>query len=324
MSEQEFMEKAREQYQKIQGLKGETSFYEYEKKFDELWVEFGRATLEKSISALPEDRRKKKVESRYGKIEINKKHVWAECSNFRITPYMQELALYAGQEDNFNPASEGLQKYLRTGVGSSQIDRLVKHYGAALEEQGQGPEPRSSEALRKRVSSLSESAKGYVMMDGCMLLTRQKGEWREMKLGRMFTSGDHYEVSKNRNWIKESIYTAHFGDHEAFLEKLEPLVDEYEKLGERLIFVNDGAKWIWGWASENYPLAIQILDFFHAAEYLAEFAKAVFKNKEKRRGWISGQKLLLLNDKVEKVIENASAMECRTEGQKEARKKLQT
>ncbi len=61
MSEAEFMEIAQKQYQQLQELKGEKSFYEYEKKFDAMWVEFGKEALEKSISKLPQDRRKKKV-----------------------------------------------------------------------------------------------------------------------------------------------------------------------------------------------------------------------------------------------------------------------
>lgn len=61
MSEQEFMELARQKYQKLKALKSEESFYEYEKNFDEMWVEFGRETLEKSIGRIGKDRRKKKV-----------------------------------------------------------------------------------------------------------------------------------------------------------------------------------------------------------------------------------------------------------------------
>ncbi len=61
MTEEEFMSLARNKWASIKSLEGEKSFYEYEKKFDELWVEFGRETLEKSISDPPKDRRKKKV-----------------------------------------------------------------------------------------------------------------------------------------------------------------------------------------------------------------------------------------------------------------------
>jgi hypothetical protein len=60
MTEEEFVALARKKWETLKSLEGEKSFYEYEKKFDELWVEFGRETMENSISELPKDRRKKK------------------------------------------------------------------------------------------------------------------------------------------------------------------------------------------------------------------------------------------------------------------------
>lgn len=42
------------------GLQEEKSFYDYERKFDQIMVELGRELLESSISEVPEDRRKKK------------------------------------------------------------------------------------------------------------------------------------------------------------------------------------------------------------------------------------------------------------------------
>lgn len=268
---------------------------------------------------------KKKFESRYGTIEIGKEHKWSNSESFQITPYFQELGLYAGQEDNFESASKNLSKYLRVSIGSSQIERLVKHYGCLLEEDIESDMANTTISLKETVSKLGEGTNAYGMMDGCMLLTRQKGEWREMKLGRLFTSEDLYEgVSKDRNWLKNSIYTAHFGDYESFLEKLEPLTDAYEKLGSRFIFVNDGAKWIWKWVSENYPKATQILDFFHAIEYLTEFAKVLFKEKQKRTDWVAQQKVLLLNDKVQKVIKNVEEISCPSQKKKDAQKKLLT
>lgn len=37
----------------------------------------------------------------------------------------------------------------------------------------------------------------------------------------------------------------------------------------RLTVLGDGAEWIWNLADERFPLASQVLDYYHAAEYLA-------------------------------------------------------
>ena len=41
------------------------------------------------------------------------------------------------------------------------------------------------------------------------------------------------------------------------------------------MIVGDGAAWIWDYANKNHPYAIQILDYYHASEYLGCALKSV-------------------------------------------------
>lgn len=63
MTEQEYIALARQKYQELQNLKNEKSFYTYEKTFDEIWTDLGRQVLEKNLSEVPNDRRKKKTKN---------------------------------------------------------------------------------------------------------------------------------------------------------------------------------------------------------------------------------------------------------------------
>ncbi len=60
MTEDEYVALARQKYQDLQQLKSKPTFYDYEKSFDEIWQDLGRQVLEKSLSDVPADRRKKK------------------------------------------------------------------------------------------------------------------------------------------------------------------------------------------------------------------------------------------------------------------------
>lgn len=60
LTEEKFVELARKQYKQIDQLKQVKSFYEYEKEFVNLWKEFGRQTIQESISKTTNDRRTKK------------------------------------------------------------------------------------------------------------------------------------------------------------------------------------------------------------------------------------------------------------------------
>jgi hypothetical protein len=62
ITKDEFLSLAEAKYEEIKKLEGTPSFYDYEKAFDEIWVEFGKDTFEKSISKVPNDRRKKNIE----------------------------------------------------------------------------------------------------------------------------------------------------------------------------------------------------------------------------------------------------------------------
>ena len=60
MTKEAFLGLASKHWEDLSALQEEESFYEYEKRFEEWLLEFGRQTLEKSISEVPSDRRKKK------------------------------------------------------------------------------------------------------------------------------------------------------------------------------------------------------------------------------------------------------------------------
>jgi hypothetical protein len=60
MTEDEYVALARQKYQALHDLKKEANFYDYEKMFDQHWQELGKQVLEKNLSQVPADRRKKK------------------------------------------------------------------------------------------------------------------------------------------------------------------------------------------------------------------------------------------------------------------------
>jgi len=60
MTKDEYLALAESKWAAIQALQTEESFYEYEKRFDAIMVDLSRELLERSISEVPKDRRRKK------------------------------------------------------------------------------------------------------------------------------------------------------------------------------------------------------------------------------------------------------------------------
>lgn len=143
----------------------------------------------------------------------------------------------------------------------------------------------------------------YVEADGGMILTR-KDDWKEVKVGRLFKSGDCIHADEKPGCISHSQYKAHLGNSKTFCRQMEDLIDAYEVPKDRLVFISDGAPWIRNWVEDAYPQAISILDYYHAAEHLHGFADKHFKDEKKRKRWTEKQKELLLNSKVATVIKS--------------------
>lgn len=240
---------------------------------------------------------KKKVATRFGTIEVPNNHILNKSGgSFQMSSYLQELVCYIGQSNVFEEGSKILLKTNGIEVNAKQIERVCHYYGEELELS-------KREAKEPVIAVFNESLR-YVLMDGCMLLTKHD-KWKELKLGRIFEAKELVDLSDKRSEIRKSVYVAHLGDSTTFLQKLEKEIQSYNQF----VFINDGALWIWDWVQSNYPNAIQILDYYHAIEHLCDFANSYFKDEHEKKKWIEIQQTLLLSDKVDAVIETITAMQ---------------
>lgn len=246
----------------------------------------------------------KKTLSRYGKISISKEHPFCDGANgFQISPYLQELMVYAGQLDCYERSNEILQKFIDVQVSATQVYLITDCYGKSAENQVNAS--RSLEPVKKDEVL-------YVQADGSMILTRDEG-WKEVKVGRMFTSGSCIDPNGKSGWIRHSQYVAHLGNSRCFTQQMDSLIESYGRLGNRLVFICDGGTWIKNWIEDSFPEAVSILDYYHACEHLYEFAKTTFTEDTARDKWITRQKELLLDGKVEKVISNIKKQDAESE-----------
>ena len=79
-------------------------------------------------------------------------------------------------------------------------------------------------------------------------------------------------------------------------------------LSPELIFLGDGALWIWNLVHKYYPQAVQILDWFHAEEHLEAVAEAAFTDLVKRAAWLEPVTQSLWEGQVEDVIRACQAL----------------
>jgi hypothetical protein len=73
-------------------------------------------------------------------------------------------------------------------------------------------------------------------------------------------------------------------------------------LTPELVFVCDGAAWIWNLITTHYPHAVQIVDWYHAADRLHRVAHAAFSQPAPRERWLEQTTTDLWEGRVAAVI----------------------
>ncbi len=131
-----------------------------------------------------------------------------------------------------------------------------------------------------------------VSLDGGKMNVRGEG-WKEFKAGTVFevltTPGLDRETG---DWVDEvhgvkMRYRAVLGSVAEFAPALWGLAVEGQvPQAAEVSVVADGADWIWNLADDLFPDGVQIVDWYHATEYLAHSAEALFPdNSPAAQSW---------------------------------------
>ena len=145
----------------------------------------------------------------------------------------------------------------------------------------------------------------YVGVDGILVPMKQGGH-KEAKVGVTFWENSHCAVSPKRNEVRRKDYVATLDSREEFgklMFKRFALTARQNPC--QVIFLGDGAKWIWEMASEDYPDAIQILDFYHVSTYVWNVARELHPSSlEQQREWVQPQIQRLKESRWQDVVES--------------------
>lgn len=113
-------------------------------------------------------------------------------------------------------------------------------------------------------------ARKSVSMDGGMVHIRGEG-WKELKVGVVAD----LSARGHPLHLKHLTYTAVLGDVTAFHRALWALAVQRDvPYAGEVVVTADGAAWIWRLAADLFPCSVQIVDWYHARQHLAQAAAA--------------------------------------------------
>jgi hypothetical protein len=147
--------------------------------------------------------------------------------------------------------------------------------------------------------------------------------WRDLKVGVWFRTTSPPPSSPGSDWTMQAeaiSYYCDIAEANKFGDLLWATGFQRQALqAQELIFLGDGADGIWNLVQEHYPEAVQIVDWFHAAEHLAKVAHSAFPEEpEARRHWLERHREALWAGRVEAVVQACEAL--REQAGDEARK----
>lgn len=229
-----------------------------------------------------------------------------------VTAGLAELLALAGIELSFAGGAEWLEKFLLFRVSETTVREETERFGALQaeldEQQTQiGQSEDDLQALQRREAPTCQRLYGSLDAAKVRIEPRKPGEktvpereaWRDVKLGCWFEAEPVSPAQRStRQRAKaerdqpahRAIAIEYFTDivpAEAFGQLLwgKGCQRQAERVAE-LIFVCDGAPWIWNLVSRYYPSAVQIVDWYHAADCLKRVALSALSAEPLRAVWL--------------------------------------
>lgn len=222
------------------------------------------------------------------------------------TPGLAALIGRCAAEHPFQQAEESFRAYTGLKVDARQFPRLAKYIGPLAEHFLQAKLP-SEEKTPPRV---------YVATDGTGAPLRHEelkgrrgrqadgtAQTHEIKVGAIFTQ---HPVTGQKPWrdIDSTTYVATTQRAEPFGEMMRTeFCRRFSTPPQETVYLGDGAAWNWELQRIFFPMAIGIVDFYHAAEHVAKVVELIQdrhapEGRKRRKRWVK----LLLRGHLDKFL----------------------
>jgi len=228
------------------------------------------------------------------------------CAGSRSQALDELLALLAATQDSFVEAATVLERLSLVHVSANSVREATEQLGALLLEHQAQPVAQQEPSAPARALSTASPSRLYITMDGVLAHLHERG-WSEFKVGCCY----HTRSRVDRKRPERLEIRAHSASYVTALEEAQTfgwrLWQEAVRRGvlssDEVVVLGDGAHWIWNIAERHVPRALQIVDWYHASEYVWNAASAIWGEASPERArWAQCQLDALWEGRVERVL----------------------
>ncbi|MCK4298602.1 MAG: ISKra4 family transposase [Planctomycetes bacterium] len=270
------------------------------------------------------DYRRRVVVTLVGELHLVRAYYHCRCCGRGWVPLDEQIGL---EGHGFSPGVRRLTSHLGGEVVFGRVARFLAEVGVAVsakeaerrtEETGRRFEVGQQERIKQVLGDPWPTASAspaperlYIQVDGTKVHTLK--EWREVKLGALFETPRLAGEGGRRR--RRTSYCGAIEPAEAFGRRLFTAAVERGALtaGE-VVFMGDGAPWLWNLAAEHFPERVEILDWYHASQHLWELGKVLYgEGKARCRSWVESRLQELGEGEVEAVLRAFGRLRPRSE-----------
>jgi len=253
----------------------------------------------------------------------------------KVTAGLAQLLALSGIDKSFEEGQEWLRAFLLFEVSENTIRAETQFLGELQRkaEEELIKEMHNEAASQKREQMVVQQVPDrlYGSIDAAKVRIEQRAkqgkkaemeeDWRDMKIvcwyeGELVPNSQRSVRQKEKAQREGTVFRAknkHYSCDIAEAEQFGKLLwasgcSVFADRVQKLVFVCDGATWIWKLVSHYYPNAVQIVDWYHAEERLERIAEEAFSDLGERQPWLEKITENLWHGNVEFVIEACQSL----------------
>ena len=250
------------------------------------------------------------------------REAWGLKAHQKITPaFAEKLCFTLTATGSYEEAAQLASKW-GLSIDDSTLHALAQRVGAQAEEQAQA---QYQQPAKERLPSQAASALGVLMVDGCQIRYRAEGwgkkrskkahvEWHELKLGVFFRHEQRACPEGDRGVLTGKVVVS-CQDEAAELGRRLHWEAQREGLGraKEMLFLGDGAPWVWNLKKDRWDEARGLLDFYHASQHLWELGRALHAEKQPAlHAWVEPRLHQLRHGKEKQVLQEVARLKKRS------------
>jgi hypothetical protein len=287
-----------------------------------------------------------KIESVFGWISYTRSY-YAECQcgkgkaplddEFglkagKITPGLARRLALAGSGLAFGESTGWIKAFLLLDMSENSIRKETQGFGQIRvdSEEKWSAQCQDEVYLQERLRQETERPEQmYGSLDGAHVRIEdpdEEEEWREMKTGCWYRvetvpASQHTKRHHKKAAIGQQALQAKDQQYYCDIQEVDEFANLFwatgcrakADLAKELVFLGDGAKWLWRLVETYFPHAVQIVDWHHAEERLEKVAKDVFSQGTQQNTWLEDIRTALWWGNVAFVIRACEALSHRSE-----------